>query len=76
MKDALTHIVHSIVENTDAVVIDEVTEDTTTTFTITVAPEEVGKIIGKSGKVIRSIRNVLKIPAMKAGIRVIVNINA
>lgn len=76
MKDALTHIVHSIVENTDAVVIDELNEDTTTTFTITVAPEEVGKIIGKSGKVIRSIRNVLKIPAMKGERRVIVNINA
>lgn len=76
MKDALTHIVHSIVENTDAVVIDELNEDTTTTFTITVAPEEVGKIIGKSGKVIRSIRNVLKIPAMKSERRVIININA
>lgn len=75
MKKTLEFIVSSIVENTDAVKIDEETIDTSVTYTITVAPEEVGKVIGKSGKVIRAIRNVMKIPAMKQGKRVSINLN-
>jgi predicted RNA-binding protein YlqC (UPF0109 family) len=34
-------------------------------FTITVAPADMGKIIGKNGKIIRAIRNVVKISAIK-----------
>lgn len=65
MKDTLHFIVSSIVEKPDAVVIDEHEEDGITNFTITVDPEDMGKIIGKEGKVIRGIRNVMKIKAMK-----------
>jgi len=65
MKDTLHFIVSAIVDNPDAVAIDENEEEGITNFTITVAPEDMGKIIGKEGKVIRSIRNIMKIKAMK-----------
>ena len=55
MKDTLHFIVSAIVDNTDAVVIDEHEEDGITNLIITVAQEDMGKIIGKEGKVIRSI---------------------
>lgn len=75
MKNTLNHIITSIVDKPEAVEIQEETIDTTVTLTITVAPEDTGKVIGKSGKVIRAIRNVMKIPAMKKGKRVSVSLN-
>ena len=70
MKDTLHYIVSAIVDNPDAVVIEEHEEDGILNLMITVAPEDMGKIIGKEGKVIRSIRNIMKIKAMKIDKRV------
>jgi predicted RNA-binding protein YlqC (UPF0109 family) len=74
MKNALQNIVTAIVENTEAVQIDEVEENGVVTFSIKVAKEDMGKIIGKEGKVIRGIRNVMKIPAMKNNKKVIISL--
>ena len=65
MKDTLHFIVSAIVDKPDAVAIDEHVEDGVTFLTISVDPEDMGKVIGKEGKVIRSIRNIMKIKAMK-----------
>ncbi len=70
MKDTLHFIVSAIVDNPDAVEIDEHEEDGITLYTISVAPEDMGKVIGKEGKVIRSIRNIMKIKAMKYNMRI------
>lgn len=70
MKDTLHFIVSSIVENPDAVSIDETEQEEMTVFTVTVAKEDMGKVIGKEGKVIRSIRNVMKVKAMKENKRI------
>lgn len=70
MKDALHYIVTSIVDDADAVKINEDEADGVINFTITVAKDDMGKVIGKEGKVIRSIRNVMKIKAMKADVRI------
>lgn len=65
MKDTLHFIITSIVDTPDAVVIEEHDEDGLLVLTVTVAQEDMGKVIGKEGKVIRSIRNIMKIKAMK-----------
>ncbi len=65
MKDTLLFIVSAIVDTPDAVAIDEQVEDGITNLIITVDPSDMGKVIGKEGKVIRSIRNIMKIKAMK-----------
>ena len=70
MKDTLHFIVSSIVDNPDAVVIEEHEEDGFVNLTITVDPADMGKVIGKEGKVIRSIRNIMKIKAMKLDKRI------
>lgn len=70
MKDTLHFIVSSIVDNPDAVVIDEHEEDGILNFTITVDPADMGKVIGKEGKVIRAIRNSMKVKAMKHDVRI------
>lgn len=65
MKDVLEYIVKAIVDAPDSITIDEEDLDGVVTYTIHAAKEDMGKLIGKQGKVIRSIRNVMKIPAMK-----------
>lgn len=70
MKDTLAHIISSIVTDPGQVTITESDEEGVTTFTVTVAKEDMGKVIGKEGKVIRSIRNVMKIPAIKENKRI------
>jgi hypothetical protein len=65
MKKALEYIVTQIVDNPEKVTINEQEDQGIINFTITVAASDMGKIIGKSGKVIRAIRNAIKISAIK-----------
>ena len=74
MKDALSYIISSIVQDPKAV---EITEENTNgiiNFTVSVAKDDMGKVIGKEGKIIRAIRNVMKIPAMKQNLRINVSL--
>ena len=66
MKDVLTHILTSIVDTPEKLSVEEeVLEDGVVNFNVSVAKNEMGKVIGKEGKVIRAIRNVMKIKAIK-----------
>lgn len=65
MKKALLYIVSSIVDNPDKVDIEEKEEEGIINFSISLAGEDIGRVIGKEGKIIRAIRNVIKIPAVK-----------
>jgi len=75
MKDTLSYIISSIVEHPDEVKIEEEDQDGVTNFIVTVAKEDMGRVIGKSGKVIRAIRNVMKIPAIKNNTRIFVTLS-
>jgi len=65
MKKALEYIISQIVDNPEKVEVKEQEDQGMTNFTITVDSSDMGKIIGKNGKVIRAIRNVIKISAIK-----------
>jgi uncharacterized protein len=65
MKKALEYIVSQIVDDPEKVKIEELEDQGMINFAVTVAPSDMGKIIGKNGKVIRAIRNVIKISAIK-----------
>lgn len=65
MKKALEYIISQIVDNPEKVEIKEQEDQGIINFFITVDPADMGRIIGKNGKVIRAIRNVVKIAAIK-----------
>lgn len=75
MKDTLYYIVSSIADNKDGVKIKEDEENGVITFTVSVAKEDMGKIIGKGGKVIKAIRNVMKIPAIKTNRKIFITLS-
>lgn len=74
MKKTIEFILSSIVEDTKKVKIDESEENGVVNFTISVAKDDMGKVIGKNGKVIKAIRNVLKIPAIKQNKKIYISL--
>lgn len=74
MKDILNYIITSIVEKPDEVAVNENEQEGTINLEIDVAKEDMGKVIGKNGKVIKAIRNIMKIPAIKQNKRIYVSI--
>lgn len=75
MKDILTYIISSIVNNPDEVKIEEQEENGIVNFIITVSKEDMGRVIGKNGKIIKSIRNIMKIPALKQNKKVFISLS-
>lgn len=63
MKDLVEYIVKQIVTNPDAVSLEEAQEDGVVRLSLTVAPDDFGIVIGKSGQTIRAIRKLLTIRA-------------
>ncbi len=67
-------IAKSLVENPDAVEVTERTEKQTVVIELKVAHEDMGKVIGKQGRIAKAIRTVVKAAATKANKKVIVEI--
>lgn len=59
-------LIQSVVEKPEEIVIEEETEMGARTFYVTVAPDDVGKVIGKSGRVVSAIRCVVSAVAAKS----------
>lgn len=60
MKEILETIVKNLVDNQEAVEIKEVEGDKNIKFEVKVAEEDMGKIIGRQGKIAQSIRTIMK----------------
>lgn len=67
MKELLEVIVKGVVDNKNEVIITEIEKDENTIeFLITVDKDEIGKVIGKQGKVIKAIRTIAKSMSIKS----------
>lgn len=73
MKDLLEYILNNMLDE-GATTVSEEREDGFVKFTIQAQKDDIGKIIGKGGKTINSIKNLLKIHAIKEGIRIDVQV--
>lgn len=69
MKNLLEFIIIHLVEHPEDVQIEEAQDEQGVVYTIHVHQEDIGRIIGKGGSVIHSIRNISRIRAIKEGIR-------
>jgi predicted RNA-binding protein YlqC (UPF0109 family) len=59
MKELVSFIAESLVDNRDAVQVNELEREDTTVFELRVAKEDLGKVIGKQGRTARAIRALL-----------------
>ena len=60
MKDLILFLAKSLVENPDAVQVPETEGPDSIILELNVAPEDMGKVIGKQGRIAKAIRSVLK----------------
>jgi predicted RNA-binding protein YlqC (UPF0109 family) len=74
VQELVEYVVRGLASRPDDVQVDEVPSGRVTLYEISVADEDVGKIIGRQGKVIRALRTVAKAGATRQGIRVEVDV--
>ncbi len=74
MKQTLVDIARAIVDNPDAVCVSEKVSGDTHVLELTVAKDDMGKVIGRQGKIAKCIRVVMRAAAAKQNKRVIVDI--
>jgi predicted RNA-binding protein YlqC (UPF0109 family) len=70
MKDLVEFIVTSLVDFPEEVEVRELEGDVTTVLELSVAESDMGRVIGKNGRVINAIRAILRVLAAKQGKRV------
>lgn len=74
MKELVTYIAKSLVDNKDAVTVEETEGPEAVILELHVAPEDMGKIIGKQGRIAKAIRAVVRAATAKGGKPVFVEI--
>ena len=74
MTELLEFLVKSLVEDPEAVEIEELEEDGDLVYEISVAEGDLGRVIGKGGRVANAIRTIAKAAAVRIDRRVIVDI--
>ena len=75
MEELVKYIVTNLVDNEEAVNIESSREGDEINIIVTVAPDDVGKVIGKNGRIAQSIRAIVKSVSAKEKIRYNVKIN-
>lgn len=72
MKEILEVVIKNLVQDVDSVTIEEVASDSEMKYEVRVAQEDMGRVIGKKGKIAQSIRTVMKAVAAKENKKVVV----
>lgn len=68
MKDTLIFLLTNIVDHPKDLLVEEQTSEGRTVFVIRAHPEDMGKIIGRGGRIIRALRDLIKLIATKQGL--------
>lgn len=73
MKELLLYVAKNLVDHPDAVTVTEVPGDVTV-LELRVAPEDMGKVIGRQGRIAKEIRTVVRSYAQRTGVKASVDI--
>ena len=74
MKDLLLYIARNLVDHPEAVSVTEVEGAQELTLELRVAPDDMGKVIGRQGRIAKEIRTVIRSYAQRTGVKVSVDI--
>jgi len=74
LKELIELIIKGIVDNPDKVEINEIIGEKSSIFEVRVDPNDIGKVIGRQGRNIKSIRTIVNAAAQKDNKRVIIEI--
>lgn len=74
MKDFIEFIARALVDHPDNVVVSDVEGEKTTVYELRVAPEDLGKVIGRKGQTAKAIRTLIAAVSAKKGKRALLEI--
>ncbi|MCM1149066.1 MAG: KH domain-containing protein [Butyricicoccus sp.] len=74
MKELLTYIIQNLVDNPDEVSVTEREAGAETVFEVRVADGDMGKVIGRQGRIIKEVRILMKAVAQRKGAKVSVEV--
>ena len=74
MRELILYVARQLVANPDAVRVTEVEENAYTVYQLEVAPEDVGKVIGRGGRIANALRVLIKTGAARQNRRVILEV--
>ncbi|HHT21140.1 MAG TPA: KH domain-containing protein [Tissierellia bacterium] len=74
MTDLVTAIITPLVEHPEEIQVSETGDGSVITVEVRVAPDDMGRVIGKGGRVINAVRTVVKAAATKRNIKVFVEV--
>ena len=74
MKELVEYVARALVDDPDAVEVTEVEGDRGHVLRLKVAPDDMGKVIGKRGRIVRAIRAVVRVAGTRQGVNTMVEI--
>ena len=74
MKELVEVIASKLVDSQDEVVVTETEDDSQIVLNLTVAPADMGKVIGKQGRIAKAIRTVVRAAGSKSDKKIMVDI--
>ena len=74
MAELLAHLARQLVDDPDAVAVQEVEQEGTTVLQLRVAKEDVGKVIGRQGRIARALRAIVRASGARSHRRVVLEI--
>ncbi|OQY06496.1 MAG: RNA-binding protein [Desulfobacteraceae bacterium 4572_123] len=74
MKDLITYIAKALVDNPEVVAVTEIEGNQTSVLELSVAKEDLGKVIGKQGRTARAMRTILSAASAKIKKRTVLEI--
>ena len=74
MKELITYLAKSLVDDPDSVTVDEQETEDAIVYTLSVAPDDMGRVIGKQGKIAKAIRSIVRSASYKISKKVVVEI--
>jgi predicted RNA-binding protein YlqC (UPF0109 family) len=74
LAELLAYLARLLVDEPDAVRVEEEERDDALVLFLTVAPDDVGKVIGRQGRIVRALRTIVRAAAAHEGRRVLVEV--
>lgn len=74
MRDFIVKLLANLVSNPEEISVFEKQDGSLTTYDLNVSPQEIGRVIGKNGNIIRAIRNLVRLKATQENKQVVVRL--
>ena len=74
MKEVLEYVAQALVDEPDAVEVTEVAGERSVILQLRVAPDDMGKVIGKRGRTVKALRSIVRAAASRQGVTTLVEI--